>query len=252
MSTPAQPGTQKMTAPYVPFKSFITGLDYLRQGLPHVLDRSAWPTFSGGLSGQMLATFRFLGLITEEYESTPLLERAVDPDKRKDAIREAVSHGYNEMVGMDLSRATPKQLGDFLGELYNVTGATHKKAMTFFLHAAKFIELPLSPSITRKTRNSGPRRRRAAGSDGAPPLAPSPQPQPNGGSTPDPAKQQKGGSSRTISLRGGGSATVSFDVDVWSMTPEDQKFVFGLIKSMTDYEQQSSAPTMPTTEESAN
>jgi hypothetical protein len=45
------------------------------------------------------------------------------------------------------------------------------------------------------------------------------------------------GSSRTICLRGGGSATLSFDVDVWSMTPEDQQFVFDMIKRMTEYEQ---------------
>lgn len=226
----AQP---KQTAPYVPFKSFITGLDYLQQGLPVTLDRSAWPTFSGGLSGQMLATFRFLGLIDEEYGSTPLLERAIDPDKRKAAVREGVLGGYRELVDMDLSRATPKQLADILGELYNVSGATHKKAMTFFLHAAKFIDLPLSPAITRKTRSSGPRRRRAASVDPIVPLVDIPDPNQS-----TPSTRRPPGSSKTIALRGGGKATVAFDVDVWSMTPEDQQFVFGLIKSMNEYESQ--------------
>jgi hypothetical protein len=196
----------------------------------------------------MLATFRFLGLLSEDYESTPLLVRAVDPDKRKDAIREAVHIGYEELIDMDLSRATPKQLADLLGELYNVTGATHKKAMTFFLHAAKFIELPLSPAITRKTRSSGPRRRRQPvnGDNQTPPLATPPRHGAAGANQ----SQSGTGSTRTISLRGGGSATVSFDVDVWSMTPEDQKFVFGLIKSMNDYEQPS-APTPASAEEEA-
>lgn len=229
------------TAPYVPFKSFMTALDYLNQGLPNILDRSAWPTFSGGLAGQMLATFRFLGLTTEEYESTPLLARAVDPDKRKDAVREAVVASYGEMVEMDLAKATPKQLGDFLSELYNVTpGSTHKKAMTFFLHAAKYIELPLSPAINRKTRSSGPRRRRATTANGTPEETPPlPGREALGGHVP----RRHPGSSKTIPLRGGGTTTVSFDVDVWSMTPEDQTFVFGLIKSMNDYEQETAKRT---------
>jgi hypothetical protein len=227
----------KITAPYVPFKSFLTSLDYLRQGLPHILDRSAWPTFSGGLAGQMLATFRFLGLIEDEYyETTQLLERAIDPDKRKDALREAVHKGYAQLIDLDLSRATPKQLADLLSELYNVTGATHKKAMTFFLHAAKYIELPLSPPITRKTRSSSPRRRRSNNSGEI--LLPAP-PRDNADSPPpiDPARQA--GSSKTIALHGGGKATVSFDVDVWSMTTEDQEFVFGLIRTMNEYEKRS-------------
>jgi len=240
MTSATQP-TPKATAPYVPFKSFITALDYLRQGLPHLLDRSAWPTFSGGLAGQMLAAFRFLHLINDEdYSVTPLLERATDPDRRKEALREAMHAGYQELIDMDLSRSTPKQLADFLSEFYNVTGATQKKAMTFFLHAAKYIELPLSPAITRKTRSSGPRKRRngTLSTDNPPPSSDRHRP--------EKPRSVLGGSSRTIALRGGGKATVSFDVDVWSMTPEDQEFVFGLIKTMNDYENR--FVTSPTTD----
>jgi hypothetical protein len=229
----------KPTAPYVPFKSFMTALDYLRQGLPHLLDRSAWPTFSGGLAGQMLATFKFLRLVeAEDYGVTPLLQRAVDPDRRKDAIREAMHEGYKELIEMDLSRATPKQLADILGELYNVTGATHKKAMTFFLHAAKYIDLPLSPAITRKTRSSGPRRRRAPVSDAVAQFVGETLEAPGEAAVP----RQQAGSSKTIALSGGGQATVSFNVDVWSMTTEDQTFVFGLIKTMNEYEKKSAKP----------
>jgi hypothetical protein len=224
--------TLRLVAPYVPFKSFLTALDNLRHGPPTILDRTVWPTFSGGLAGQMLAAFRFLGFITEEYETTELLNRAIDSDRRKEALTEAMRHGYDRIFDVfDLARATPKQLADILSEEYNVAGSTHKKALTFFLHAAKFTDLALSPAISRKTRSTGPRKRRA----------------PSNGVVADPATdtgmspgqhvpQKSGGSSRTIKLKGGGTATLAFDVDVWSMTPDDQEFVFGMIKRMSEYE----------------
>jgi hypothetical protein len=229
MASPVQlkPST---AAPYVPLKSLLTALDYLQQGVPTILDRSVWPTLSGGLGTQLLAAFRFLGLINDDHETMPLLHRAVDQDSRKDAIGEAVRQGYKDLIEMDLSRATPKQLSDYLADLYSVSGSTHKKAMTFFLHAAKYVELPLSPAITRGTRASSQRRKRSA----APP-----EKQDFDESHKEilpPSDRDTKGSARTIELRGGGSATLTFDVDVWSMTPEDQQFVFEMIRKLTEYE----------------
>src|ERR1700675_713034 len=160
MATNAQ-NRPKLVAPYVPFKSFLTALDNLLHGPPNILDRTVWPTFSCGLAGQMLAAFRFLGFITEDYETTDLLSRAIAPDRRKEALTEALRKGYGTIFDVyDLARATPKQLADILSEEYNVVGSTHKKALTFFLHAAKFTDIALSPAISRKTRSSAPRKRR--------------------------------------------------------------------------------------------
>jgi hypothetical protein len=236
----AQP---RLVAPYVPFKSFLTALDNLRHGPPVILDRTVWPTFSGGLAGQMLAAFRFLGFITEDYEVTDLLSRAIDPDQRKEALARAMRASFEDIFALDLSRATPKQLSDVLSEQYNVSGSTHKKALTFFLHAAKFTDVALAPAISRKTRSSGPRKRR----------------QPNGGAiTPEATvagseikiaqPKSQTGSSKTIKLLGGGSATLSFDVDVWSMTPADQEFVFGMIRRMNEYEAKRAQPDSAQTE----
>src|SRR5271170_3955613 len=232
-----------LTAPYVPFKSFMTALDYLHQGLPVILDRSVWPTFSGGLASQMLAAFRFLGLISEEYEASELLRRASDPDRRKEALSEAIRAGYRDLLELNVSTSTPKQLGEYLSEFYGVTGSTHKKAMTFFLHAAKHIDLPLSPSISRKTRSSGPRKRRQSNGTGSTPEATMPA----FAAKIEPRKSASG-SSKTIKLIGGGEATLSFDVDVWSMTPADQEFVFGMIRQMNEYEAKRSQPDSVQTE----
>ena len=223
----------KLVAPYVPFKSFMTALDNLRHGPPLILDRTVWPTFSGGLAGQMLAAFRFLGFINEDYEVTEVLYKAVDPDQRKEVLREAMRGSYEDIFGLDLSRATPKQLSDVLSEQYNVMGSTHKKALTFFLHAAKYTDVALSPAISRKSRASSPRKRRNGGNSANPK---SDAETPGDGISQPPPPPQKG-SSRTIKLKGGGSATLAFDVDVWSMTPDDQQFVFEMIRKMTDYEQ---------------
>jgi hypothetical protein len=234
MATNAQ--SPKIVAPYVPFKSFLTALDNLRHGPPVILDRTVWPTFSGGLAGQMLAAFRFLGFINEDYATTNVLIDAIDPDRRKEALAKAMRENYEDLFALDLSRATPKQLSDVLSDQYNVIGSTHKKALTFFLHAAKFTDIALSPAISRKTRNVGPRRRRQSNGEG--------EIKPETPAVTKDAERQKSqsGSSKTIQLLGGGAATLSFDVDVWSMTPADQEFVFGMIRRMNEYEAKRSQP----------
>lgn len=222
----------RLVAPYVPFKSFLSALDHLRHGPPIILDRTVWPTFSGGLAGQMLAAFRFLDFLSEDYEVTQLLDQAINPDHRKEALQRALRAAYEDVFALDLSRATPKQLSDVLSEQYNVAGSTHKKALTFFLHAAKFADIPLSPAIARKTRSSAPRKRRVNNG----PARPSEENDTEADSADVHQAPPKKGSARTITLKGGGSATLSFDVDVWSMTPEDQQFVFEMIRKMNEYE----------------
>ena len=106
------------------------------------------------------------------------------------------------------------------------------KPIPFFLAACKDSGIQVSPYFKKlQLRPGAPRPgrklREEVGDDNGKPEVIMPT---------DPSPRSSG-SSRTISLRGGGSATLKFDVDVWSMPPEDQEFVFGLIRKMTEYEQ---------------
>jgi hypothetical protein len=223
----------KPTAPYVPFKSFLTALDRLAHGHSPTIDGSFWHGFSGGLQRQMMATMRFFGLLDETGKVSAELDLLAKSQDRKEQMEALLRASYPSVFDIGLAHATPNQFNDALRQ-FNVAGSTLEKARSFFLQAAKFCDLQLSPGIQQfsKPGANGRRRKAAAGKarqdvevdDDSSEDPPAP-----------PAPAQKG-SSRTIPLRGGGTATLSFDVDVWSMTPEDQQFVFDMIKRMTEYE----------------
>jgi hypothetical protein len=220
------------TAPYVPFKSFLTALDKLKLGHPPNIDGSFWHGFSGGLQRQMIAAMRFFRVLGENGEVSEELDAMAKADDRKALIGAMLRACYPLVFDIGLEHATPNQFNDALRQ-YNVAGTTLEKARSFFLQASKFSEIVLSPGIQHFSKPGAPSGRKRKVS---------------GGRLPDeseeidemndevPAAPQHG-SSRTISLRGGGKATLAFDVDVWSMTPEDQEFVFDMIKRMTLYEQ---------------
>jgi hypothetical protein len=228
-SSAASNESDSSTAPYVPFRSFISALDYLKQPHPPVLDPSVWHSFSGGLQRQMYAAFKFLGLLDKTGKVGPELQELIDAVDRKTLIAKMLKRAYPAMFEIGLAHATPNQFADALRK-YNVAGSTHKKASSFFLQAAKFANVTLSAGIQHlsKPGATGTRKKRSAGqnrnggeANGIDEIEDEPTPR---------------GSSRTIQLRGGGKATLSFNVDVWSMTPEDQEFVFSMIKRMTEYE----------------
>lgn len=97
------PDGKRLTAAYAPFKSFVTSLDYLKQALPDHLDISAWPTFSGGLRGQLIAAYRFLGLIDANNAVQPLLHQLVGETTRKQALNTAIRSAYPALFKLDLS-----------------------------------------------------------------------------------------------------------------------------------------------------
>jgi hypothetical protein len=145
------------TAPYVSFRTFLNLLDRLQSGgIPQHIDRHYWGGFLAGSVGpQVMGALRFLGLInSESNEPTPMLERLVTPDMRKAALAEIVRERYAAVwdSGIDPQRTTPGHLESTMGRLYKIEGETRRKAVSFFIHAAKFADIPLSNQLTANTR----------------------------------------------------------------------------------------------------
>jgi len=205
--------------PYVPFKTFLTAVDALEAGLPNQLDRSVWPSYSGAIQGQLLGAFRFLGLMDEGNCPTPALADLVSKrGARRELLRGLIERHYRTLVALDLTRTSPRQLDDAMRQ-YGLSGATHKKAVSFFLQAAQFAAMPLSVLLKAKTRTAAFGHKRAASAaavsvseTAAPPL------------------------SKTIRLRSGGTLTVSASLDLFSLAGEDRKLVFDLIDRLQEYE----------------
>jgi hypothetical protein len=219
--------TNKQSAPYLPFKTFLGALEALNHGVPPIIDRSIWRTQPGGVQGQIMGALRFFNLIDDTNKPTENLRRLVEKkEHREKAIRALLEWSYADLIKGDLTKMTAKMLEDGI-EQYGVTGQTKKKAVTFFLQAARFGDLAISPYLQAQIRATpGTRRKRRKddeGSDSESILA-----------APSPACGRSG-ESETIELKSGGSVTITVSINPFSLEQADRTFVFDLIDKLKGY-----------------
>jgi hypothetical protein len=219
--------TTLIPAPYLPFKTFIGSLDPFSQGIPPKIDRSLWNQ-SGFTQGLILNAYRYFHLVDLTNKPTPQFQQLVkSKDKaRKEEIKKLISVGYPDIVNLhDTATMTPKIL-DELMERYNVTGETKKKAVTFFLQAAKFAEIPLSNFLTEKIRStSGTRRRPTTQSTSI-----------NRVTTGTPSGIANTNTKR-LSLASNGTIEMTISYDPFSISKDDREFIFGLIDKLQQYDE---------------
>jgi hypothetical protein len=226
---------QKRTAAYVPWGTFKNALDGLAKGMPSRIDRSVFPGIAWNAQNQLFIALRFCGLLKGEDEPTPLLDELVKgtDEERKAKLTKVIRDSYADLIAIDLTKATKDHFEEKLGELYNVTGDTKVKAVRFFVSAAQYLGISLSAFILPKDgKTKGPRRTytpRTAAKKGAAnttPLTPPP--------LVDPAIPA--GTSKSVSLKSGGTLTLSATLDLFSLNAADRKFVFELIDKLEDYD----------------
>jgi hypothetical protein len=223
---PEEPTRQ--SAPYLPFKTFLGALDALNHGVPPFIDRSIWRTQPGGVQGQIMGALRFFNLIDDANKPAENLRRLVEkPEHREKAIRALLEWSYADLLKGDLTKMTAKMLEDGI-ERYGVSGLTKKKAVTFFLQAARFGDLALSPYLQAQIRATpGTRRkRRKNGEVSDDSESTSIAPSPIGG---------RSGESQTIELKSGGSVTITVSINPFSLEEADRTFVFDLIDKLKGY-----------------
>ena len=224
-------------AVYVPWATFNTALQQLSQGIPNQIDRSVFPGQSGAIQSQLLAALKFLGLINDDGKPLPSLHdvAVVDEAKRKASLKRIIEQRYADLFALDLLKTTPAEFSDRMSASYNVSGDTRKKAIRFFLSAATYLGIQLSPLLTRdKAVRAGAngvqptRKRRANRSRSS-----------EDEKTPGTSDVQPSGTARSIKLKSGGTLTISASLDLFSLNPADRTFVFGLIDRLDEYERAS-------------
>lgn len=222
--------TSKRIPPYLPFRTFLNSLDTLSQGVPPKLDRSFWKQQSGINQGLIMNAYRFFWLVDESDKSTEHLATLVHhPDKRPTTLKQLVSEQYMVVMDkVDISKSTLRMLEDVFEEIYAVTGDTKQKAIKFFLKAAKFADLPLSPYLLNQLRDSAkkPRRARQRTEQDGPEKSPAT------------ANQASGLSSHTVQLVGGGRLTITISANPFMMPAEDRNFFFSLVDMLHKYSQE--------------
>lgn len=174
--TPTTPRTA--TWPYTSWKSLLNViLRFFEHGLPPRIDRSVLGG-SEGQKTQIIAAMRFLGLIRDNGDVTEAMKRLVHASdkERQQQVKALLAQHYPKATELAAINATTKQLEEtFTG----ISGDTMRKAVAFYLGAAKYSGHPVSkhfkvPSFI--SRSSSPRRASAPthriDTDDAPPPPP--------------------------------------------------------------------------------
>jgi hypothetical protein len=221
-------------APYLPLKTFLAALDALREGVPKRIDRGIWRSKSGSIQGQIMIALRFFDLVNDTDEpAMPLLEKLAKADEpeRKKILKSLVETHYKPIIAADLTKMTPSMLNEAMAK-FGVSGGTVRKSVTFFLQLAKHLDLAMSPFLSDQTRNSPAKRRTRAAKAAA---------NGNGAAAQAASPPTATGSMTSVTLKGGGTVTMSVTADVWKMPADDRKFVLDLVDRIQEYGKVSAA-----------
>lgn len=159
--------------PYISFKTVTNLMERLEPEPPPRIDGTVLAYLSGGYRSQVLTALRWLRLIDEAGNpSAELKEMVQSPSTRTVTIRRVLERRYADMFSaIDMGKATVGQLEEQFGK-FGMAIETRKKSITFFVHACKFAEIPLSSYIaggvkrTRTTTRRAPKNPAPAGAGG--------------------------------------------------------------------------------------
>jgi hypothetical protein len=216
--------------PYLPFSSFLTALDQLAQAIPTEIQKNVFPYHSGVLQGQLIGALRFLDLIdTSGAPKGDKLERLATekalPNRRSN-LRPILKSAYSEVLKIDLAKMTRPQL-DAAFERYGITGDTKKKAKTFFIKAAVFAELPVSPFLTRRI-NPPKRQKRRGGQDQSIDLDKRQIKQ-------DQTLNEQV-TAKTLELKGGAILTILVKGNLFDLDNKDRELVFAIMDQIRSHQ----------------
>jgi hypothetical protein len=217
------------------FDTMRKAFDAFGEGVPHRIDRSAFPGLAWNVQSRLLNGMQFLGLIDAHGQPSDSLHAVAvrDEAKRKVELAKVLRDRYAELFKLDLMRVTPAHLSDTMGSAYNVAGDTRDKAVRFFLNAVMYVGMPVSSMLQKRVRKStGLRIRRSKQNAKANTSVSSATAIPTTTAT----VAETSGTSRVIQLSSGGTLTLSASIDLFKLNPSDRKFVFELIDKLDAYE----------------
>ena len=152
---------KKRSPPYVSYRSFLTLVEDLHQGLPARLDRSYWgEKFSGSTGTQLMSALRFLNLIDANGVPTAQLKDLANSRgaMKSDILRKVSQESFSFLMSnsFEPDKATYAQLEEVFKELYQVDRDVSRKCIKFFIEIAVDSGIPLSQFITKKSKSSKP------------------------------------------------------------------------------------------------
>jgi hypothetical protein len=225
--------------PYLAFQtfwSFLTELTALP--LPGKLDRSVMRKKSGSDQAHLAVALKSFDLIDEAWNVTGLKNLVMTDEAARAAWLEAqVRKHYADQMEVSDDNGTEQQLRDSFKKSFGLESAdTVRKAMTFFLHAARKAEIETSQRF--------PSTRSGSGAPGAS--------KPRRSSTPkrkpaDTAKDKDGGGSGsgggltvvgdvyTLTMDSGPVVTLAVKINVMEASIYDREFIFEVVDKLRAY-----------------
>ncbi len=145
-----------LTPPYLSLNTFLNFIEGLAKvGVPNKIDRNikTLSSFSSAAQAQLITTLKYFhlmsghdGIPTEKFHK--LVEAS--EEEKKTILREIIIASYPFLFseGFDLKSATSKDL-QLCFEKAGAFGGTIRKSVAFFLAAAKYTGIELSPHIKK-------------------------------------------------------------------------------------------------------
>ena len=144
--------------PAVAFKGVGEQIDRMaREGVPGKVDRKYLADKAEGTQFQYRQAFRYLGLTTSDDQPTPLLAELVhaNPADRRELFAKIMLARWADLAGLPSREDFFRVLRDH----YSVkSDAQQRKTLTFFVHAADYAGLEISPGIRPATPGTGSRK----------------------------------------------------------------------------------------------
>lgn len=149
--------------PYVTFTTFRGVVGKFKEvGLPQRVDSSVLRSYSGSVSSALRAGLKFLGLTSENDETTEAFQKLVaayDTEAWHEMFQEVLTNAYRGIIGdLNLEKATADQLNEKL----RATGAESsvlQKCAYFYVSALEDAGVKVSPFLKGKPRGRPPKPR---------------------------------------------------------------------------------------------
>ena len=167
-----------------------------------------------------------MGLIKENGDTEPVLKKLVSAkgDERKGVLREIIEEKYADAFQLAHANASIQQLQDLFRK-YGVQAGTLERAVRFFLDACKYTGAKCSPLwvATKKTVRKTARKEDASGKDRS--------------SERTRKEEPANANVRTVSLKSGGTLSLSLSVDLMTLSREDRDWLFMIVDQLNAYGQ---------------
>ncbi|WP_324738450.1 hypothetical protein P6281_17150 [Mycobacterium sp. 5-140-3-2] len=221
--------------PYLPFATLWNFVGELAaHPLPPAIDRSLMGTKSGSDQVNLMATLRTFGLIDDDRKVQPEFVEFATADEvaRKEYLRVLVEKYYADALNVSSQNGTEQQLHECFRDTYGVDGAdTRRKAVTFFLHAARRAEIPLSPHFPSTRAGSGsPGQKRKTPKKWTTSSSVGNAAEPRNTSAPLKSEYET-----SVKLQTGGTMSLTVNVNPLNLRGEDRNFFYEIVDKLADY-----------------